>query len=156
MTQALKEYNDEHLVQPPGTVRVLTEEVDVEGLVSSLLTKIPHEHVYLADLERDEDLESYLQGEETLTYTFTHTPENIENMVNFIITNHGGRLKSPTERRYEITRNGYVEVDYETEIEDGDVRITLEGQTEPVRQLKERFQDDLKQLDENAPSGGDR
>ena len=150
MTQALEPHDSDHIVQPPGTVRILTDEIDKNELMSSLLTKVPPEHVYLQSIEPDPDLESAIQTEAVLEYTFNDRPDDISTALNFIITNRGGRLKSPTEQRYKITRNGYVEVEFEIVDDDaGTVELLLDGQSEPVAALKETLLTDLKQLDDD-------
>jgi len=148
MNKALRPYNDENLVKPPGTVRVLSEDVDVAGLMSSLVSEVPAERIYLAELEPQTDLTPFLRKEATLRYTFEEEPADIRSILNYLITNVGGKQKTPTGSNFVISRAGEVTVEVSYTVNEGKtVEIEFRGHAEEVARLQENFRESLAQID---------
>jgi len=144
-SQVLQNYDDEMVVRPQGTVRLLHQDLNTEDLTNDLLVKLPSNNVNLFEIDKV-DIASPSITTDDLEYEFDEPAENLTNLLNFIITNHKGRMISPSERRYEITsRKGRVEVWYEAGINNQSVTINFEGHPKPIEHLKESFQESLEQ-----------
>lgn len=144
-SQIIKEHADGQVKRPQGTVRYLHPDTDVDALTEELLIRLPAEYVHLLKTEKV-DLEGPSTASDELPYEFDEPQDNIENLLNFVITNHRGRMISPSERRYEITsRKGRVEVWFETGLENKSVKIYFEGHPKPIEHLKESFRESLEQ-----------
>lgn len=143
-SQVINSYNSDLLERPQGTVRMVHQDVDVHGLADELLARLPSKKVHLFELDEEEITGSAV--EDSLAYEFDKPQEELDNLLNFIITNHRGRMTSPSERRYEITsRKGRAEVWFETGDKNQSVKIYFEGSPESIDHLKESFRESLEQ-----------
>lgn len=143
-SQVINSYNSDLLERPQGTVRMVHQDVDVNGLADELLARLPSEKVHLFELDEEEITGSAVG--DSLAYEFDKRQEELDNLLNFIITNHRGRMTSPSERRYEITsRKGRAEVWFETGDNNQSVKIYFEGSPESIEHLKESFRESLEQ-----------
>ena len=144
-SQIIKEHGEGRAKRPQGTIRYLHPGTDLEALTEELLVRLPAQHVHLFEID-EVDISGPSTTKDVLEYEFDEPQDSIENLLNFIITNQGGRMITPSERRYEITsRKGRVEAWFETDSENQSVKVYFEGHPKPIEHLKESFRESFKQ-----------
>jgi hypothetical protein len=154
--QAINKHTDDKAERPQGTIRYIPRETDLEELTEELATRVKPEHVHLYKIE-EQEVALPESKTDWLTREYDEQMENLDNMMNFVLTNHGGRLISPIETRYEIaSRKGRVEVSFETGPQNKSVEVSFDGERKAVEHLKESINESLDQIGNSASEGGDK
>jgi hypothetical protein len=147
MANVLDQWEHGNITRPEGTIRIVNG-TNQEQLLEQLINRVPADHVSCYQLDPVEPA-SETTTEQSFTVSFDESIENLDNMVNFIITNRRGRLKDPMSARYEInSQKGRVEVEYETADDNDDITLTITGNETPVEHMTEFFKRDFAILNE--------
>ena len=152
--QAINKHTDEKAERPQGTIRYIPRGTDLEELTEELATRVKPEDIHLYKIE-EQEVTLPESKTDSLTREYDEQMENLDNMLNFVLTNHGGRLISPIETTYEIaSRKGRVEVSFETGPQNKSVEVSFEGGRKAVEHLKESIGESLDQIGSSASEGG--